>query len=84
MRIETLSGLHGELVEFVSTVGGNSPGFDGFAIVRREEAPFRDSLYSTHLLYTTPTGDQCAQSGVYDMTLEEARKNLAQRVGRSS
>lgn len=84
MIIKTNSGLRGELIEFTSTAIDHSrDGLDGFAIIRRQDATFRDLPYSTHLLYTDPDGNQYAQSGRYDMTLDQARVDLAKRSSRS-
>lgn len=82
MRIECASGLHGELVEYRHMFYdyGNAV---GIAIVRRDDATVGAAPYSTHVLYEDG-GRLCAQSGHYDLTLEDARRDFGARVGRAA
>lgn len=92
MMIHT-PGLHGELIEFVASNANVNPtvpperdGLDGYAILKRTPAhpSARLDVFSTHLLYTDPDGNQYASSGHYDLTLEQAQRDLQERVGRRS
>lgn len=78
MRLDTNSGLHGTLVEYHETGHGTGGTAQGYAIVRRAsiDAPQEGREYSTHRLETWPDGIY-AFSGSYDLTLEEARADLA-------
>lgn len=84
MIISTTTGtVRGLLVAFQSQVTEPSPdGLDGVVLIRRENPPMETRPYSTHQFYTSPDGTQYAESGVYDLSLEEARLSFAQRTGR--
>lgn len=82
MIINTDSGLSGHLIEFVATNPTlDSSGLEGLAIVRRESGGLPGRHFSTHFLYVE-NGKQYALSGHYDLTITEARIDLAERVGR--
>lgn len=79
MRIDTVSGLHGTLIDLVSL---DSDGRESIAIVKRDAPVFIGAAYSTHRVGTLPSGFIVAESGNYDMTLDQAREDLARRTGR--
>lgn len=78
MKLITISGLRGTLVEYVSTDVDHT---GGYAIVKRDDAPFEAAPYSTHFVYQN-MGHMVAETGHYDLTLEQARADLNARVGR--
>lgn len=78
-RIDTTSGLHGDLIEFIATDG---EGFEGLALVKRQDPPVESRPYSTHRVYTLETGSMVAEAGHYDLTLDQGRLDLAARAGR--
>lgn len=85
MYVNTVSGLHGHLIDFVSfNPESYSAVLNGAAIIRRDDAPFESARFSTHLLFEGPDGRQLAESGNYDLTIDEARADLAQRASRSA
>ena len=78
MRIETISGLRGELVEYVEKHRDGMGLIESKVIVLRDQPTFLDRPYSTHLL-TENGGTFYATLGHYDMSLDEARKDLVSR-----
>jgi hypothetical protein len=82
-RIETVSGLKGELVAYLQTspdtTGG---GAYGVAVVKREAGPVEpgDRAYSFHDLDTAADGTHFASHGEYDLTLSTALSRLAEAM----
>lgn len=76
LRLDTASGVHGELVEWQSV---RAEGGEGVAIVRRDDAPVPDRPYSVHHVYGE-RGKLFAEAGEYDLTLDAARADLRRRI----
>lgn len=81
MIVSTHTGtVRGALIEFKSlAIDHERAGLDGIVLIKREGAPMPSRPYSTHRFYTDPDGIQHAESGHYDMTLEDARADFAER-----
>ena len=82
MRIDTSSGLHGTLIEYVRLNDESAAIADAIVIVKRDNATFTDAPFSTHRLYESE-GTLVAEAGHYDLTLEQAQADLDERSGRS-
>lgn len=76
-------GLTGALIAFVGDNSdiGNERTLSGYAIIQRFQPAFEARPYSTHRLYMSTDGSQQSEAGHYDLTLEEARADLLDRVG---
>lgn len=85
MRIHTTSGLHGTLIDLV-TIREASENETGImiALVKRDNPVYGNRAYSTHRLYEQPGSGLVAEAGHYDLTLDDARVDLAERAGRTS
>lgn len=71
MRLDTASGLHGELIAYLWQ--------SDFAVVRRDDAPFPSRQYSTHTVWEED-GVTYATGGNYDLTIDEAMSDFARRA----
>ena len=77
MRVDTRTGLHGELIEYVEKFR-NDVVIEAKAIVLKDDPTFPAKPYSTHILNESG-GALHAYLGHYDMSLEEAREDLRSR-----
>lgn len=64
MRIETVTGLRGELIAYHAPTQ--------LAVVLRDDATFADRPYSTHFIFEITANELGATGGRYDLTEDQA------------
>lgn len=90
MRIHAIGGLSGTLIEYRVIDPSQDEG-NAYAIVLRDQPPFPSRPYSVHHLFGMPGSTAqypgealIAYNGAYDLTLDEARAELARRLNGAS
>lgn len=80
MRVDTTSGLHGQLIAFAQSEPQlDLEGVYGWAIIRRDSYPFEERPFSVHFLYSDEFGTY-AEMGSYDLTIEQARARFQEKA----
>lgn len=82
MYLNTITGLHGELVAFIRDEAAAEVDslLCGWAVVKQPNPVFEARAYATHYVYYDSDLNQCACWGHYDMSLADARKDLMERI----
>lgn len=79
MKLWTLTGLSGTLIEYRETMTG-ADFHEGIAIVLRDFPTVSDAPYSTHILQSDDAGNVSAFHGNYDLTHAQARDDFVRRL----
>lgn len=78
MRLDTNSGLHGQVIAYGADLPA-SPELGGTAVLLRDEVPFADRPYSVHHVCVDEYGTWSSNIA-YDLTLDEAMDLLRART----